>query len=435
VNGTPEFDLPRRRWRPAWTLRRVVVLALAVAALGVGVFYGVAWWRHLQAHVSTDDAYVSARIAPVSARVAGHVAEVLVADNQDVKAGDLLVRLDARDFQVALAEARASAEAARADLRNASLNVPLASETTQSAINQADAALAAVEQGAETARHDLEQRRGELRAKEAAASAAEAGVRAAAADFERARQDRTRLAELFRSQLVARQDLDHAEAALESARAALDAAKERLAQARSEAQQMAAAVQSQASTVRQAERRADEARASLASAKSQRQQVGLRQAQVDAAKGRLDQALASLAQTELNLAYTTIRAPLNGRVTKKTVEVGQVVQPGQLLLAVVDLNDLWVIGNYKETDLTRVRAGQPATVTVDTYPGVVFKARVDSIQAGSGAVFSLLPPENASGNFVKIVQRVPVKLVFEPGEAARHPLVPGMSVVPTIALR
>lgn len=156
---------------------------------------------------------------------------------------------------------------------------------------------------------------------------------------------------------------------------------------------------------------------------------------MEAARGRLTQARGNLQQAELNVAYTTIRAPMTGRVTKKTAEVGQVVQPGLPLLSIVDLNDVWVIGNYKETDLTHVRSGQQATVTVDTYPGVVFKARVDSIQAGSGAVFSLLPPENASGNFVKVVQRVPVKLVFAPGENSRHLLVPGMSAVPTIEIR
>ena len=176
-------------------------------------------------------------------------------------------------------------------------------------------------------------------------------------------------------------------------------------------------------------------RARSASAQSQRQQVGVRQTQVDAARGRLDQALANLSQAELNLVYATIRAPMIGRVTKKAVEVGQVVQPGQQLLAVVDLKDVWVIGNFKETELTDVRPGQPAGITVDTYPGVVFRGRVDSIQAGSGAVFSLLPPENASGNFVKVVQRVPVKLVFEPGETEKHVLVPGMSAVPTITVR
>jgi len=194
-------------------------------------------------------------------------------------------------------------------------------------------------------------------------------------------------------------------------------------------------VESQTAALAQATRRVDESRATLASAESQRQQVGVRQTQVDAARGRLDQTLANLAQSELNLVYATIRAPMSGRVTKKTVEVGQVVQPGQLLLSVVDLKDVWVVGNFKETDLTEVRPGQLAGITVDTYPGVVFRARVDSIQAGSGAVFSLLPPENASGNFVKVVQRVPVKLVFEPGETDKHVLVPGMSVVPTITVR
>jgi len=430
-----ELDALPRRIRSRWTPRRIVSLALIAVALAAGAYYGHAWWRDLQAHVSTDDAYITGRIAPVSARVSGHVAKVLVNDNQDVQAGDILVQLDVRNFEVALAEARAAAEAARADLKNATLNVPLTDDTTRSAATQAEAALAAVEQGAEMSRHDLEQRRSELRAKQAAVAAADAGVRAAAADFDRARLDRDRLADLFRSQLVARQDLDHAESALQSARAALDQARERLGQASDEAQQAAAGVQSQTSALAQASRRVDESRATLASAVSQRQQVGVRQTQVDAARGRLDQSLATLAQAELNLVYATVRAPMAGRVTKKTVEVGQVVQPGQLLLAVVDLKDVWVVGNFKETDLTEVRPGQAAAITVDTYPGVAFRGRVDSIQAGSGAVFSLLPPENASGNFVKVVQRVPVKLVFEPGETTKHVLVPGMSVVPTITVR
>lgn len=435
MNIDGELDALPRRIRSRWTPRRIVSLALIAIALVAGAYYGHAWWRHLQAHVATDDAYITGRIAPVSARVSGHVAKILVNDNQDVQAGDILVQLDVRDFEVALAEARAAVEAARADLKNATLTVPLTDDTTRSAASQAEAALAAVEQGAEMSRHDLDQRRSELRAKQGAVAAADAGVRAAAADFDRARLDRDRLAELFRGQLVARQDLDHAESALQSARATLDQARERLGQASDEAQQAAAGVQSQMSALTQATRRVDESRATLASAVSQRQQVGVRQTQVDAARGRLDQALANLAQAELNLVYATVRAPMAGRVTKKTVEVGQVVQPGQLLLAVVDLRDLWVVGNFKETDLTDVRAGQAAAITVDTYPGVVFRGRVDSIQAGSGAVFSLLPPENASGNFVKVVQRVPVKLVFEPGETAKHVLVPGMSVVPTIAVR
>ena len=435
MNGDPELDaLPRRR-RLRWKPSRIAYLALIAAVVVVAGIYGYRWWRFSQAHVSTDDAFVTGRIAPVSARVAGHVAKVQVTDNQEVQAGDILVQLDTRDFEVAQAEARAAAEAARADLRNATLSVPLTDDTTRNAASQAAAALAAVEQGAEMSRHDLDQRRSELRAKQAAVAAADANVRAATADFDRARLDRDRLAELFKGQLVARQDLDHADSALQSARAALDAARGKLGQANDEVQQAAAAVESQTAALAQSTRRVEEARATLASAESQRQQVGVRQTQVDAARGRLDQALANLSQAELNLVYATIRAPMSGRVTKKSVEVGQVVQPGQLLLAVVDLKDVWVIGNFKETELTDVRAGQPAGITVDTYPGVVFRGRVDSIQAGSGAVFSLLPPENASGNFVKVVQRVPVKLVFEPGETDKHILVPGMSAVPTITVR
>jgi membrane fusion protein (multidrug efflux system) len=385
--------------------------------------------------VSTDDAYITGHIAPVSARVSAHVAEVLVTDNQDVKTGEVLVRLDPRDYEVSLTQARAAVVAAEGELQNAAVSVPLTDESTRSLVSQADAALQAMEQGIAVASHDLDERQAELRTKEAAVAAAEAGVRGAEADLERARLDRDRTVELFRTQLVARQDLDHAEAAFQNTAATLDAAREKRAMARGEAQQSAAAVRSQAAALAQATRRVEESRASLANARSQRQQVAVRQTQVDAARGRLAQALAGVAQAELNLAYTTIRASMSGRVTKKAVEVGQVVQQGQQLLSVVDLADVWVIGNFKETELTHVRPGQPATVTVDTYPGVVFKARVDSIQAGSGSVFSLLPPENASGNFVKVVQRVPVKLVFAPGENGRHLLVPGMSAVPTIELR
>jgi membrane fusion protein (multidrug efflux system) len=238
-----------------------------------------------------------------------------------------------------------------------------------------------------------------------------------------------------KANLVAQQEWEHADATFKTAEAVLDAARKRYDQARSEVVQAEASLRTQQAAIRQSVSRVDESRASLQNARSQRQQVRQRQAQVEGGQGRLAQALANLAQAELNLVYCTIRAPMPGRVSRKSVEMGQVVSVGQALLAVVDLDDVWVVANYKETELTHVRPGQRATVTVDTYPGKTFKARVDSIQAGSGAVFSLLPPENATGNFVKVVQRVPVKLVFERGENAQHLLVPGMSAVPIIAIR
>jgi membrane fusion protein (multidrug efflux system) len=326
-------------------------------------------------------------------------------------------------------------EAARGELSNATANVPLTDSTTRSQLREADASAAAAASGREIAEHDLEQRRSELRSRQSAVAAAEAGVRAAESDFERARLDRDRVAELYRTQLVARQDFDHAESTAKNAQALLEVARHKLAQARDDAAQTAAAVQSQTAAAAQARQRVAQAQAALANATGQRQQVKLSEATVAAARGRLQLAEANLAQAQLNLDYATIRAPFGGRVTRKAVEVGQVVQGGQPILSIVDLDDVWVIANYKETELTHVRPGQRAVVSVDAYPGVSFKGRVDSLQGGSGAVFSLLPPENATGNYVKVVQRIPVKIVLDAGENARHLLVPGMSVVPTIALR
>jgi membrane fusion protein (multidrug efflux system) len=422
-NGTGR-TLPRR-------VVSIVVLVLALSGLG----YGAYLWHFSRTHVTTDDAYVASHIAPVSARVAGTVVEVLADDNRDVKAGEVLLRLDARDFEVALGQARAAAAAAAADLESARVSVPLTDETTRSLVQQAEAAVAAAQETSQVAGHDLEERQGQFRARQAAEAAAQATVRVAEADLERARLDRERMRELVESKMVAQQDFDHAEATYRSAQASLDAARQRAGQARQEVLQAEATVRSQTATVAQTRRRTDEAQAALANARSQRQQVRVRETQADVARGRLAQAQAALRQAELNLEYTVVRAPVGGRVTKKTVEVGQVVQVGQALLAVVDLDNPWVVANYKETALTHVKRGQRVEIRVDSYPDALFLGRVDSIQAGSGAVFSLLPPENATGNFVKVVQRVPVKLVFDPGANARHLLVPGMSVIPTIEIR
>jgi len=423
----------RSRQRPRWT-RLLALSVLGVVLLGA-IAYAAHLWHYSATHVSTDDAFIAGHIAAVSPRIAGTTIEVAVNDNQDVKAGDVLVRLDPRDYQVAVTQAQASVEATRGDLENAAANVPLADETTRSLLEEANAALAASAHARQVTEHDLEQRRNDLSAKQAAVKAAQAAVRAAQSDFDRAKLDRDRARALFDKELTARQDLDHADAAFANAGAMLDMAQHRLVQADNDAAQAAGAIRSQEATVAQARERVVQSRAAMANAQSQRQQVRVRQAQVDAARGRLQIALANLQQAQLNVDYTTIRAPMSGRVTKKAVELGQVVSPGQPLLSIVDLDDLWVVANYKETELTRVRAGQSAAVEVDTYPGKVFKARVDSIQGGSGAVFSLLPPENATGNYVKIVQRIPVKIVLAPGENAGHLLVPGMSVVPTITLR
>ena len=280
--------------------RRGVLLAGAVLAL-VLLAGGIAYWLYARGRVSTDDAFIEARIIHISPKVGGQIVELDVTDNQRVRAGDVLLRLDPRDYEAAAEQARAQ-------------------------------------------------------------------VRAAEVEAERARTDAQRVSALFARGLVARQELDHAVAAERTAQANLEAARQRLNEA------------------------------------------------------------------TLRLSYATLTAPEAGRVTRKAVEEGMFVQPGQQLLAVVT-DDLWVVANFKETQLAKIRPGAPADIRVDAYRGHRFRGHVDSIQAGTGSRFSLLPPENATGNYVKVVQRVPVKIVFDEPPDPAFPLGPGMSVVPTVYAR
>jgi membrane fusion protein (multidrug efflux system) len=420
------------RWR-----RRRRRLALGLVAVGVLVagVYGVRAWRYWDRHVSTDDAFVEARVSPVSARVRGIVVEVLVGDNEEVRAAAPLVRLDPRDFEVKVQQARAALASARSRLEMAAANLPMTDEATRSQVAVAEAAAARDALGIESARRALDERRSRLAARRAAVQAAQADVAARQADHERASLDRGRMRELHERALIARQGLDHADNVFKTAEAALEAARQRLDGARAEVAQAEAEVASQEVALAQAGRQREEADAALRHARSRRGEVRVRGAELASAEAQMAEARAALREAELNLEYTTLTAPVAGRVTRRTVEVGQVVQPGQPLLAVVDIADVWVIANYKETQLTHVRPGQRASISVDTHPGLVLRARVDSIQSGTGSRFSLLPPENASGNFVKVVQRIPVKLVLEPGQNGHALLVPGMSVVPVIELR
>src|SRR5438067_982675 len=300
VEVAPDGPSPPTPSPPPLHRRRGVVLAGAVLAV-VLLLAGVAYWLHARGRVSTDDAFIEARIIHISPKVGGQIVELDVTDNQRVRAGDVLLRIDPRDYE-------ASAQQARAQ------------------------------------------------------------VRAAEVEAQRARTDAQRVNALFARGLVARQELDHAIAAERMAEANLEAARQRLNEA------------------------------------------------------------------TLRLSYTTITAPEAGRATRRAVEEGMFVQPGQQLLAIVT-DDLWVVANFKETQLAKIRPGEPVDIKVDAYPHRRFRGHVDSIQAGTGARFSLLPPENATGNYVKIVQRVPVKIVFDEAPDPQYPLGPGMSVVPTVHVR
>ncbi len=424
------------RWTDAWRRRgRALGLGLLGLVVLVAAIHGVRLWRYWDRHVSTDDAFVETHVSPVSARLRGTVLQVLVRDNEEVEAGAPLVRLDPRDLEVKVDQARAALATAQSHLRKAAAGVPMTDESTRSQVALTEAAAARAALGIESARRAVDERRSQLLARRAAVQAAQADVTMRQADFERAVGDRGRMQELFERRLIARQEFDHADSASKAAAAALEAARQRLDVARAEVAQTQAEVATREVTLEQARRQHEEAEAVLRDARSRRGEVTIRSAEVASAESQLAEARAALREAELNLEYMQITAPIAGRVTRRTVEVGQVVQPGQPLLAIVDVANVWVIANYKETQLTHVRPGQRASISVDTHPGLLLRARVDSVQSGTGSRFSLLPPENASGNFVKVVQRIPVKLVLDPGQNGHALLVPGMSVVPVIELR
>jgi membrane fusion protein (multidrug efflux system) len=376
------------RLRHGGRARTILVVAGVVAA----VAGALASW-HFSGRESTDDAQIDGHLVPVAARVGGTVLAVLVKDNQPVEKGALLVRIDPRDYEVAAARAAADLAENEATARAAETTVPLTSTTATSQETAADSDLAAAQ--------------ARLAAAQAQLREAEARDRHAAGDVERFRP-------LLAKDEISKQQFDAAATAADSARAAREAAE--------------AAVQG-------AEKAVVAARARLAQARTAREQVDIASARAASAAAKVEMARAALEQAKLNLSYTEIKAPVGGVVSRKTVETGQVVQPGQPLLALVPLDDVWVTANFKESQLKRIRPGQPVEIDVDAYGGRTFRGRVDSIAAATGSRFSLLPPENATGNYVKVVQRIPVKIVLEQGQDPEHLLRPGMSVVPSVFTR
>jgi membrane fusion protein (multidrug efflux system) len=405
--------------RPASLTRhprvRIAAGAIVLALLGVG-----AWMWLTAGRESTDDAQVDAHVTQIAARVGGTVIRVAVDDNQLVEAGAVLVELDPRDYQVAVDRTRAELADAEANAIAAHSSVPITSTaatsgvtTARGGIVQAQSAVAAAEKEVEAARARL--------------TAAQARVRETEANAAKAARDVDRLRGLLAKDEVSQQQFDTAAAAAEAQKAAADTARSQVAEAE-------AGIRVAESRFAQARAGEQQAHAELQTAQTGPEQVAATKARAAAADARVQQARATLAQAELNLQYTTVKAPARGVVSKKGINVGQVVQPGQPLFAIVQIDDVWVTANFKETQLRHMRPGQRATVSVDAF-GRSYTGRVDSIAGATGARFSVLPPENATGNFVKVVQRVPVKIVLDAGQDPEHLLRPGMSVVPTVYTR
>ena len=395
---------------------RVLAAVVLIVAVAVGGWF---WMR--RGRVSTDDAQVDAHVTPIAARVGGTVAEVAVADNQAVKAGDVLVRIDLRDYEVALARARAELADAEAVAHAASVTIPITATTTESnvasarsVVGQAEAGVAEAEQGVAGAG--------------ARVSTAQARVREQEAGAVRAARDVERLKGLLAKDEIAQQQFDAAVAAAEASRAATDSARAQVREAE-------LAVTAAESRLAGARVRQQQSSAELKAAETAPQQVQATRARAAAAAAQVEQKRAVVRQAELNLEYAVVKAPAGGIVSRRTVEPGQVIQPGQPLMTVIPLDNVWITANFKETQLADMRVGQRVSVEVDAYGGREFSGHVESIAAATGARFSLLPPENATGNFVKVVQRVPVKIVLDTTQDEARLLRPGMSVTPTVHTR
>jgi membrane fusion protein (multidrug efflux system) len=414
--------------------RLLIALAVVVALAALG--YGVYAWYYALTYVWTDDAYVEGTISPISAKVAGHVVELLFADNQPVKRGDLLLRIDPRDYQAKRDQARAAVAVAEASFRAVRSEMPLTRESTQAQSDEARAAVESARVAEQSAHSGVDEARARVEAKRAAVAALRAEVTGAESESRKTSRELDRIRRLIQGGYVAQRDLDQAEAGFETAEAALEASRRRLVQTEREVQQAEAELATRVLAVSQARQRVVEARAALARAESQRHQVPMKEAELGRAGARLKETQADLAFADLQLQHTEVRAPTDGLVAKRNVEVGQVVQMGQPLLAIVPLHDVWVVANFKETQLTRLRPGMRAEIRVDTFPGRTFVGIVDSISAGTGSRFSLLPPENATGNWVKVVQRIPVKIHLDGREFGNpHTLRTGMSAVVTIKVK
>ena len=394
-------------------VRRLLVLGgsvLLLALIGLLAYY--------HNRESTDDAQVDGHITPVASKIYGRVAEVLVNDNEPVKAGQVLVKIDPRDYQASLDQAKAALALAESDAASAGVDVPRTRENVVSGNSSASAQLSGAEADLERAQVTYDQ------ARTSDLAWAQANIEKSKANAELAQADLARYKPLLDKGEISKQQYDAAKANADATASSLRADQEKLAQAQR-------AVDIAKAQLLAATARVEQAHAGVVAAHADLRQISMRTSDAQGKIAKVQQARAVLQAAELNLNYTDIVAPVDGVATHKQVEPGQIVQQGQGLLVVVPLQNVWVTANFKETQLRKMKAGQKAYVQVDTY-GKTFTGHLDSIAGATGAVLSLLPPENATGNYVKIVQRIPVKIVLDPIPSDKAVLRPGMNVDATI---
>lgn len=384
------------------TARRLKTAVLIIAALAIlGSLY---WWIFERNRVTTDDAYARADSAQISSRVSGTILQVLVDNDYFVEAGQALIQLDPADYRLAVDRAKAQLEQDEANLRAAEITLPPVEVQTSSGVREGEAALKAAQDTEEQTRHTLDQLRGNRAA--------------IAADLAQAERDYNRFENLYKSGAGTERQRDLARTTHDRTRAQLQATDAQIA-----------ATQSALSAATQ---QISRARAQLQSTRSKLSEVEVQRQRVESLKARRDKSKAEWETALLDLSYCAIPAPITGYIAQKSIQVGDRVQPGQALLAVVPLHEIYVEANYKETQLTNIRLGQPASIGADIYPGYEYRGKVVGIRAGTGAAFSLIPPENATGNWIKVVQRIPVRIELDKPPPPDHPLRVGASLYVTV---
>jgi membrane fusion protein, multidrug efflux system len=421
VKVSPAEPLPKPEAPAAKPLARPKVVRGLMFAAAALVFAALGLFLYFHDRESTDDAQVDGHITPIASKIYGRVEEVLVLDNQSVKAGQVLIKIDARDYQAAVDQAKASLALAEDEARSAGVDVPRTNETVMSGTSNADAQLAGAQADLLRAQAMYDQ------ARTADLAVAEANVAHSRANADLAKADLGRYGPLLEKGEISKQQYDAAKANADATASALTADEQRLDQAKRNIDITNAQLEA-------ARARVDGAKAGVNSAHANEKSVQMRSADAQAKLASVDRARAALEAAQLNLSYCNIVAPVDGVATHKSVEPGQIVQAGQGLLVVVPLQNVWVTANFKETQLRKMKPGQKAYIDSDTY-GRTFAGHVDSIAGATGAVLSLLPPENATGNYVKVVQRIPVKIILDPISPDVAILRPGMNVDATVVTK
>jgi membrane fusion protein, multidrug efflux system len=442
----------------------------------LGVIIGTIWWLNTRQYETTDDSFLEGNISQVSPKISARIFKILVKENQLVKKGDLIIELDTTELESKLEQTKAALKSAVANREKAKANVALTRKTGTADVSQASSNLQTAKKSVEKTKFDadskqisIEKSRAEMRTAEADVKQIQSQIPAAQATLEQtkasvslantkiiiAENDYEQNKSLFASGDVAKQKIDQsyktlseaktekltAQKQVEIAQSQINSLSRQVDVAKSKVNESKADITSAESIYRQSlsevnvvASQADESKGRLQSANSLPEKIAVDSSEIDTAEAQIAEAQVAVNQAELELSHTKIYAPQDGFVARKTVQEGQLVQPDQALMAITQ-KDLWVIANFKETQLEGIKIGQSVEIKIDAYPSMTFKGKVDSFQAGTGSRFSILPAENATGGFVKVVQRVPVKIVFDEMPDDKLFLVPGMSSVPHVKVK